>query len=689
MIDFSGVSKYFGGEPILKDVSFRVDPGERVGVVGPNGAGKSTLFNLISGELSPDGGTVAMPKDWQLGIMRQQLPDAENAGTLLDFTADAVPELKAWTAELQTLDERLATGESTAQMLDRYGVLQSKIEHAGAYRLHVDAEKALCNLGFAPEELNRPLKSFSGGWQMRAALARVLVADPDILLLDEPSNYLDIPAVEYLCKFLNSYRGTLLLISHDRFLLRKLTEVTLEVNGGRVVRYAGGYDYYRRERVERKRSLEAAKRNTERKKEHLEKIIDRFRAKAAKAAQAKSWQKALDRIEDIDLPDELDYSGAIRFPEPPPCGALAAEFENVSFSYDGKKEILRNVNLHIDSGDKIAFVGFNGMGKTTLLKLLGGYLKPSAGKITLGHHVVIGYQAQEFGDILCDGQSAYDTVRAALPAGVNSNVLPNVLGSFGFSGDAMHKLCGVLSGGEKIRLCLARIFVNPPNLLILDEPTTHLDVHARELLQEALRKFKGTVCMVSHDIEFVRNTAAVIVEVKRPDAVKFFGNYDYYLEKVSGNIPGGSDSAGEKTASAAAGKKSMANSGKNEKNGTSAGKTPPKKSSAAQSAAVSSEDSAKAKRQERARLRNLLAGDKKRIDAKVKKLEERSAALEEKIEELTAAMASGERIDFASAGRELSGAQAELELVLKEWEDAAWEQQRLYRELEAIAQEVK
>ncbi len=655
MIDFTGVNKFFGGEPLLKDVNFRINPGDRVGVVGPNGSGKSTLFNLITGVITPDSGVIAMPKDWQIGIMRQQLPKADEAASILDFAADAVAELKNWTRELEELEEKLSAGECSKSMLERHGVLQSKIEHAGVYSLHIEAEKALCNLGFAPEAIRRPLKSFSGGWQMRAALARVLVSDPDLLLLDEPSNYLDIPAVEYLCRFLSGYRGTLMLISHDRFLLEKLTNLTLEVNNTRVTEYPGNYAYYRREREARKKQLEAAKRNTDRRKEHLERGIERFRAKATKSSQAKSWQKALDKIEDIELPDELDYSGIIRFPEPPPCGALAVEMENLSFSYRENEPVLENVSLHIDTGDKVAFVGFNGMGKSTLLKLIAGVLKPTGGKVYLGHHIVTGYQAQEFGEILCDGQSAYDTVRAALPAGASTSVLPSVLGSFGFSGDAMNKLCKVLSGGEKIRLCLARIFVNPPNLLILDEPTTHLDVQARELLQEALKKFKGTVCLVSHDIEFVRNTANIIVAMERPHIRKYFGNYDYYLEKSAALR----EEKKDKTAEPEVKEKKTENL------------------------------NARERRQERARRRAALAEEKKKAAAELASLEKRSSELESRINEINAMLMEGGKIDFVGLQIELDRKNKELEKVLAKWEKNALQQENILRELEKIAQELK
>ncbi len=644
MIDFIEVSKGYGGDPILDRASVRINAGDRVGIVGPNGAGKSTLFALLTGQLEPDRGEVGLPKDIRIGYLHQQLPAAEHGErSLLDYTADAIPELRQMATELHelehTLHETPPGGEELATILARHGKLQSAIEQLGAYSLRSDAEAALCNLGFHPEELGRPLKSFSGGWQMRASLARVLIARPDLLLLDEPSNYLDIPAVEYLCRMLNGYKGTLLLISHDRFLLRKLTSITLEVNQGKITRYPGDYDYYRTERENRRRNLEAAKRNTDRKKEHLEKVIDRFRAKSSKAAQAKSWQKALDKIDDVELMGGLGFAGAIRFPEVPPCGTPAADLEGIDFGYSGHPKLLKNVNLRIENGDKIAFVGYNGTGKTTLLKLLVGKLKPDAGRLAYGHQVKIGYQAQEFSDVLDPEQSVYDVVRAALDPGAPQGNLMNVLGSFGFSGDAAAKRCGVLSGGEKIRLCFARIFVNPPNLLVLDEPTTHLDINARELLQNALRDYKGTVCVVSHDIEFVRAVATTIVAMEQGTARKYFGTYDYYLEKAAGNQSGASQAAAAKPETA---------------------------------------DQAKERRRERARRRAELAEDKKKAEKKVAKLESEMAAMEARQAVVLEEMAQP-RPDFAKLNRELTDIRIRQEMAMEQWEAAAQELEEILK----------
>ena len=641
MIDFQNVEKIYSQIPVLNKVSFRINPNERVGLVGPNGAGKSTIFNMITGEITPDSGSVILPKNMRIACMKQQLPECSDDITLLDFTADAIAELKDISREIHEIEHELndngsLTAERKNSLLKRHGVLQSTYESLGAYNLKSDAEAALSNLGFATSDFNKPLKKFSGGWQMRAMLARVLISNPDILLLDEPSNYLDIPAVEWLCKFLKSYAGTLLLISHDRFLLRKLTNITIEVNSGMVTRYAGDYDFYKNAREERIANLMSAKRNTDRKKEHLEKIIDRFRAKSSKAAQAKSWQKALDKIEDVEVMQDISYNGVIRFPEPPPCGSEAFRIENIHFAYPDNPPIFSDVSLAVDTGDKVAFVGYNGMGKTTLLKLIVGKLAPNDGKVVIGHNIIFGYQAQEFNDILVPEQSAYDAVRANLRAGDSLNNVMNVLGAFGFSGEAASKPCKVLSGGEKIRLSFARIFVNPPNLLILDEPTTHLDISARELLQNALKEYKGTVCIVSHDIEFVRNVATTIVAMERPKIRKYFGDYDYYLAKST------------EFAAADDNSKSMK---KVEKTKTF---------------------DSRERRQERARQRQELAAAKKDAEKLVQSIEKKLEKLQIRQNELALLLADPQaKINFQMTNRELFDIQQEIAVKTQEWEEAA------------------
>jgi ATP-binding cassette, subfamily F, member 3 len=538
MIDFIQVSKRFGTQEVLDGVSFRINAGEHVGVVGPNGAGKSTVFSLLTGELPADGGEILLPNDVRLGHLHQQLHAHAQDGSLLNYACNAVPQLKTLEAEIHRIEHDLLTVAGTRQglLLERLGDVQHEFEHLGGYDMQTRAEAALSGLGFRESDFDRPFQSFSGGWQMRAELVRTLIARPDILLLDEPSNYLDLPAVEWLQRFLRGFDGTMLLISHDRYLLESLTDRTLEISGGEAVKYPVGYTRYLREREQRHQQQAAAYRNYREQKEHLEQFIRRFRAQATKASQVQSRIKMLEKLETVRAPAGPQNLSKLRIPPPPRCGAHMLSVENLGFSYDGKQWILRNVSLEIGHGQKIALVGYNGMGKTTLLRLLAGALTPQEGRRTEGHKVVIGYQSQDFAETMPPEQSLLSIVRGANPA-VSERDVRGLLGSFGFGGDAVNKPSGVLSGGEKIRLAFARIFINPPNMLLLDEPTTNLDIHGREALEQAVREYKGTVCFVSHDVAFVRGAADRIFSVADGSVTVFPGGYDYYLEKTPKSSP--------------------------------------------------------------------------------------------------------------------------------------------------------
>jgi ATP-binding cassette subfamily F protein 3 len=535
MIEFRDVSIHFGTQEVLRNVRLLISRGERVGIVGPNGAGKSTLFGLINGDLSPYRGDVTVPKDCRLGYVRQQLPEATEGLSLVDFALEGLGELKALSGRIREIESLLAgaglADEEKERLLRELGELQSGYEHRGGYRARSSAEALLCGLGFDPDGLTRPLTTFSGGWRMRAELARALVAEPDALLLDEPSNYLDIPAVEWLQRFLREFPGTLLLISHDRYLLESLTTTTVEVRSGSVTRYTGDFRYYLQEREKRYRVQESARRNQDRQIEQAERFIERFRAKNTKATQVQSRIKALEKIERIDLPPDAVDRPMIRIAPPPHCGHELLRLDDAAVTYDRQHWVLRHVNIRVEHGDRIALVGYNGMGKTTLLRLMAGQRAPGEGRRVLGHKVMIGYQSQDFAETMPPSQTVMEVVQARA-AGQQVGSIRSLLGSFGFTGDEILKPCGVLSGGEKIRLAFARLFVNPPNLLLLDEPTTHLDMAGREALEEALRSYKGTICFVSHDVTFVRNIATSIIEITREGVRRFVGGYDYYREKM-------------------------------------------------------------------------------------------------------------------------------------------------------------
>jgi ATP-binding cassette subfamily F protein 3 len=533
VIEFVQVSKQFGAQEIFRDVSLRVLPAERVGVVGPNGAGKSTLFALINGEISPDAGTVDVQRGLRIGTVRQQLRAHAFDGSLLAFTLRTRPELQVIGDRIGEIEHALPdlNAEARAPLLRELGNLQSEFEHLGGYTLKSRAEAALCGLGFAPEELERPFRLFSGGWQMRAELVRTLLAEPDMLLLDEPSNYLDLPAVEWLQKTLMAFPGCVMLISHDRFLLRTLARVIVEVADTIVTRYPCGYDRYLVEREERVRVQEAAVRNQEKRKEQIERFVERFRAKNTKASQVQSRLKMLDKMEEIRVPRLVSDAAYLRIATPPHCGSEVLRLEGVGHTYDGQRWVLRGVDLNIMRGDKIALVGFNGMGKTTLLRILAGVVTPTEGRRVLGHLVVPGYQSQDFAETMAPDETVYRVTKQANPE-VAERPLRTLLGGFGFEGDAIEKRVDVLSGGEKIRLAFARLFMRPPNLLLLDEPTTHLDIQGRQTLEQTLRDYAGTVVLVSHDVTFVRNVATNIIALQPPGIQRYVGGYDYYRERV-------------------------------------------------------------------------------------------------------------------------------------------------------------
>ncbi len=539
MIEFSQVGVRFGAQEIFRDVNLRILPDERVGVVGPNGAGKSTLFALINGELSPDAGSVEVQKGLRAGTVRQQLRPHAFGGSLLNFALQARPEFDAMVRRLHEIEHALPdhAPEARAPLLREHGDLQSRFEHLGGYRLKSRAEAALCGLGFQPAELEKPFRLFSGGWQMRAELARTLLGEPDLLLLDEPSNYLDLPAVEWLEKALEAFRGAVLLISHDRFLLRSLCRATVEVAGGLVTRYACGYDEYLVQREERVRIQAAAARNQRKRRDQIERFVERFRAKNTKASIVQSRIKMLDRMEEIVVPRLVSDAAYLRIAAPPHSGSETLRLEGVGHTYDGRRWILRGVDVNILRGDKIALVGFNGLGKTTLLRILAGAIEPAEGRRVLGHLVVPGYQSQDFAETMPPDQTVYRVVKDANPE-APERLLRTMLGGFGFEGEATDKPVDVLSGGEKIRLAFARLFARPPNLLLLDEPTTHLDIQGRQALERALREYAGTVVLVSHDVTFVRNVATHIIALQPPGIQRYVGGYDYYRERVgAGGAP--------------------------------------------------------------------------------------------------------------------------------------------------------
>jgi ATP-binding cassette subfamily F protein 3 len=646
MIDFQNVSKRFGAQHVLIEASFRINTGDHVGVVGPNGSGKSTVASLISGESSPDGGTITLPNKTTIGYLHQQVSDEHSATPLLEFSEGGVPALQHIETEMREIELSLAqtNAEDKAARLDRLGELQTAFEHHGGYDLRHRTEAALTGLGFTDSDFKRAIGEFSGGWQMRAALTRCLVATPDILLLDEPSNYLDLPAVEWLQRFLRSFKGTLVLISHDRFLLNTLTNITLEVANGFAERYSGNYDRYIHERVTRYETRIAAQKNQDKKREKAERFVQRFRAQATKASQVKSRVKMIERMDTVEVPLQIVSRGTIQIPTPTRCGQEVIRLDDAGLSYDGTTWILKDVNLRIERGAKVALVGHNGMGKTTLLRLLSGILEPSAGKRVLGHKVVQGYQSQEFADTMDPNMTVMETLKS-LSFDVREQTVRGLLGGFGFSGAAVDKRVSVLSGGEKVRLAFARLLIHPPNLLLLDEPTTHLDISARETLEEALRQYEGTLCFVSHDVAFVENIATSVIAMKPPGITQYQGDYAYYRDKQA---------AQQSTSPTATPAKQAATTGTLDK---------------------------KELRRQRAQARKVVAAETRELRSTIRRSERQIETFETEQAKLVEQMADPDaNLDFAEAGRRLQVIQSELAEYTRRWETASEALEELERQ---------
>ena len=644
MLDFQNISVHYGLQDVLTNVSFRVNKGERVGVVGPNGSGKSTLFKIILGELSTDHGELVIEENPTIGSTRQHPEPDTPEETLLEYAMRGVPGFCELEAKMKALEARLDAGETS--VLKEYGEVQTAFEHLGGYDLETRVKVALGGLGFAVEEFAKPFASFSGGWRMRAELSRVLASEPDLLLLDEPSNYLDLPAVDWLQKFLKQYQGTLMLISHDRYLLRTLTDIIVEVDAGTCTRYEGNLDWYLRERELRYQQLVQAKANQDHHREQLQRFVDRFRAQATKAAQAQSRQKLIDKIDEarIVLPKRYSQRGRLRLADPPPSGIEMFRCEEMSFSYDGVKNVLHDVTFNVTRGDKMAIIGYNGLGKTTLMRLIAGTRQPTAGKAILGHNVVTGYLSQEFAETIPPDVSVYKVAKSAWQGGSsisNEKNFRNQLGAFGFDENDVEKPSGVLSGGEKIRLAFLRLFLSSPNFLLLDEPTTHLDLDGRALLQDALQKYKGTILLVSHDIDFVRAVATSIVEITHEGVRSFRGGYDYYCEKKA--------QMGDRVVKV-------------------------ESAEPAEPAALSKKELRKQRADERAKIAPRVKELKRIVETSEKKIDELQAALDAASEELFNPKPT---TDFAEANRKVRTLQFEIERYTADWEAAATELEEL------------
>ncbi len=534
MLQLAGISKRYGSQIVFDAVSWTVPDGARVGLTGPNGAGKSTLLKMIAGLLEPDDGQVAVPRGTLTGYLPQHVIGLRGV-TVLDHALAAFAELHDLERRRETLEHELATvdpqDDRYAAILDRYTAVCEEWEHRARYDVESETETVLHGLGFTEADMDRDCGALSGGWQMRVALAQLLLRRPDVLLLDEPTNYLDLEARTWLEEFLVSYPGTVILVAHDRYFLDVAVDRIAEVLHGRITDYPMNYTRYLEERETRLELAQAAYENQKAEIERIESFISRFRYQASKAALVQSRIKQLERLERLPPPEGHERELRIRLPEAERSGRVALEAKGVAKRY-GDKVVYDGADVVIERGQRVAIVGPNGAGKTTLLKILADVIPMDGGHRKVGHNVRLGYFAQDHAEMLTDSRTLLDEMMSVATAETAPHVR-TLLGAFLFSGDSVEKRVGVLSGGERSRLALAKILLEPRNCLLLDEPTNHLDLTAKEVLLDALQAYRGTVVIVAHDRYILDKLPTHVIEVGTGKAVLYHGNYeDYVVQKA-------------------------------------------------------------------------------------------------------------------------------------------------------------
>lgn len=533
MLNVHQLSIAFQGEDLFDNVSFRLQSGNRIGLIGKNGAGKSTLLKIISGELEYNSGQISFEKkDLNIGFLKQDI-DFAYGRTILEESYEAFSEIKALERQLEDINKQLALRtdyESQAYhdfMVDLNEV-QQQYEILGGYNYQGETEKILIGLGFKRSDFDKLTDTFSGGWRMRIELAKLLLQKNDVLLLDEPTNHLDIESIIWLEQFLKNYSGAVVIVSHDKMFLDHVTNRTIEIVLGQIYDMPKPYSQYLKLRAEQKTLQIAAQKNQQKQIEHTEKLIEKFRAKATKATMAQSLIKKLDKIERIRVDEDDNSVMSVRFPISLNPGKVVLETQNISKSY-GDLEVLNDIDLMVERGQKIAFVGQNGQGKSTLAKILVGELSAD-GTLKLGHNVQLGYFAQNQAEYLDGKKTVLDTM---IDAANESNrfKVRDILGAFLFRGDAVEKYVSVLSGGERNRLALAKLLLQPLNVLVMDEPTNHLDIQSKNVLKSALQNFEGTLILVSHDREFLQGLNDVVYEFKDQKIKPYLGDIDFYLDQ--------------------------------------------------------------------------------------------------------------------------------------------------------------
>ncbi|WP_339666859.1 ribosomal protection-like ABC-F family protein [Maribacter arcticus] len=532
MLNVHNLSVSFGGESLFEEISFRLNGGNRVGLVGKNGAGKSTLLKMLNKDMALDTGVIAVEKDIKIGFLRQDI-DFVQGRSVLDEAYQAFEEIKALELRLDEINHQLAERtdyetDSYSQLIVDLNDVSHHYEILGGYNYQGETEKILQGLGFRREDFEKKTETFSGGWRMRIELAKLLLQSNDVLLLDEPTNHLDIESIIWFEQFLNNYTGAVVIVSHDKMFLDNVTNRTIEISLGRIYDYNKPYTQYLVLRNEIKQQQVNAQKNQEKEIQQAERLIEKFRAKSTKASMAQSLIKKLDKIERIEVDEDDNSVMSLRFPISVTPGRVVVEIEGLSKAY-GSNHVLDDINLLIERDSKTAFVGQNGQGKSTLAKIIVGDLEHK-GHLKLGHNVQIGYFAQNQAEYLDGDKTILDTMIDAANE-KNRSKVRDILGSFLFRGDEVEKYVKVLSGGERNRLALAKMLLQPFNVLVMDEPTNHLDIKSKNVLKQACLNFEGTLILVSHDRDFLQGLTNKVYEFKDQKIKEYLGDVEYYLEQ--------------------------------------------------------------------------------------------------------------------------------------------------------------
>jgi len=524
MININNITMGFSQRTLFSDVNLSIFPREKIGLAGANGSGKTTLFSIILGNMEPVTGSVTKQKNINIGFLPQEAKFSSSR-TVMDEITSGDERIRGLIEEKHKLEDE---GKAVSH---RYGDILQELETLGIYDLEHRAEKILAGLGFKEEDFHKPISQLSGGWQMRTLLAKLLVYPYDLLLLDEPTNYLDLEATLWLKDFLSTYSGSFVLISHDRVFLNDVTNYTIMLEGKQMFKVKGNYETYESQKGIEQKTLERRQKVVEKKRKQLEDFANRFHAQPNRASAVKNKRKMIEKLENIELAQDRKSIGSFDFSVVKPSGYSVSRLDKVSKSY-GDKEIYNNLDFEIIRGQRVCLVGPNGAGKSTLLKMLAGVLDPTKGSVKYGHNVDKGYFSQSRLDVLNPDRNAFDEVCSAMMGGsVPSLQVRSLLGLFNFHGDDVFKLVKVLSGGEKNRLILAKLLINPPNFMLLDEPTTHLDVDGIKALTTAFKAYEGTMCFISHDLFFIREVADCVVDVHDGRLKIYPGGLQYYLDK--------------------------------------------------------------------------------------------------------------------------------------------------------------